>query len=78
MEYGRGSHRVIAMLKVAVVGAGAAGLCCARHLSRHPNLFSFRVFEKGSQIGGTWLYNDRTDVDEYGLPIHSSMSEALT
>ena len=66
------------LAKVAVIGAGAAGLCCARHLSRYrPELFSFSVFERASQIGGTWLYGDRTDSDEYGLPVHSSMYKDL-
>ena len=65
------------MQKVAVVGAGAAGLCCARYLSRHPNRFVFTVFEKAREIGGTWLYTDRTDCDEYGLPVHSSMNAEL-
>ena len=65
------------MLKVAVVGAGAAGLCCARYLCRHPDRFAFCVFEKAREIGGTWLYTDRTERDEYGLPAHSSMYAEL-
>ena len=65
------------MLKVAVIGAGAAGLCCARHLSRYQHLFSFSVFEKGNEVGGTWVYTDRADTDEYGLPVHSSVHKAL-
>ena len=64
-------------MKVAVIGAGAAGLCCARHLSRYPYLFSFSVFEKADQVGGSWVYTDRTDKDEYGLPVHSSMYKGL-
>ena len=65
------------MLKVAVIGAGGAGLCCARHLSRYPDRFSVSVFERANDIGGTWLYTDRTDLDEYGLPVHSSIPKAL-
>ena len=33
-------------MKVAVIGAGAAGLCCARHLNRYPKHFHFQVFEQ--------------------------------
>ena len=65
------------MLKVAVVGAGAAGLCCARYLGHHAERFTFSVFEKASKVGGTWLYTDSTDRDEYGLPVHSSMNADL-
>ena len=65
------------MLNVAVVGAGASGLCCARHLGRYPHLFSITVFEKANEVGGTWVYTDRTDKDEYGLPVHNSMPKAL-
>ena len=50
----------IVMKKVAVVGAGGAGLCCARHLSRYPELFQFNVFEQGSEVGGTWVYDKAT------------------
>ena len=41
-----------------MIGAGAAGLCCARHLSRFPELFQFTVFEQSEQVGGVWVYHD--------------------
>lgn len=56
------------MKKVAVVGAGAAGLCCARHLRRYPEYFQFKVLEKMKEVGGTWVY---TPVKE---PLSSSPS----
>lgn len=74
------------MKKVAVVGAGAAGLCCARHLSRYPEHFTFSVFEQGSEVGGTWIYekNGRPLQDvrhstgqEGAPPVHSSMYKNL-
>ena len=43
-----------------MIGAGAAGLCCARHLSRFPDVFQVKVYEQGDQVGGTWLYNNPT------------------
>ena len=64
-------------MKVAVIGAGAAGLCCARYLSQHSDRFTFTVFERANELGGTWVYTDSTDVDEYGLPVHSSMNADL-
>lgn len=80
------------MKTVAIIGAGAAGLCCARHFSRYPNLFQIRVFEKGSEIGGTWVYeNSRShcieslrdvrdttkSLDDGGSSVHSSMYKNL-
>ena len=64
-------------MNVAVIGAGGAGLCCARHLSRYPDLFRFSVFDKAGQVGGTWVYSERTELDEHGLPVHSSMYQGL-
>ena len=75
------------MKKVAVVGAGGAGLCCARHLSRYPEKFHFNVFEQSSEVGGTWEYEKSEErprdvrhscsEDEGSLPIHSSMYKNL-
>ncbi|XP_072037202.1 uncharacterized protein [Amphiura filiformis] len=61
------------MQQVAVIGAGAAGLCAARYLSAKPDSFEPTVFEKSDRIGGTWVYTEETGKDQYGLPIHSSM-----
>ena len=76
------------MKRVAVVGAGAAGLCCARHLSKYPDRFQFSVFEQASEVGGTWVYEKREErprdvregrerESEGSLPMHSSMYKNL-
>ncbi|XP_014211421.1 flavin-containing monooxygenase FMO GS-OX-like 4 [Copidosoma floridanum] len=65
------------ILKVCVVGAGAAGLCAARHLAADSKHFEFVVFERQGEVGGTWTYNDRIGLDEDGLPVHSSMYRDL-
>ena len=44
------------MKSVAIIGAGAAGLCCARHFGGNPEHFKVQVFEKGSEVGGTWIF----------------------
>ena len=68
----------MAAVRVAIIGAGAAGLCCARHLCQHQDNFSVRVFEKASLVGGTWVYTDETEEDtSVGLPVHSSMYASL-
>lgn len=62
--------------KVCVVGAGAAGLCAARHFAPNSN-FELKVYEQTNDIGGTWVYKEATEVDENGLPVHSSMYRDL-
>ena len=58
--------------RVAVIGAGPAGLVALRHLSSKPKIYAPIAYEKSSVIGGMWNYSDAT-VDKNGLPIHSSM-----
>ncbi|KAF5772514.1 putative flavin monooxygenase, FAD/NAD(P)-binding domain superfamily [Helianthus annuus] len=65
---------------VAVIGAGAAGLAAARQLRREGH--NVVVFEKESQIGGIWVYNNATEPDPLGLDptrpiIHSSLYSSL-
>ncbi|XP_071758340.2 uncharacterized protein LOC139914045 [Centroberyx gerrardi] len=65
-------------LRVAVVGAGAAGLCAARHLLARPGTFAPPVlYELGGTLGGTWVYDERVGTHDNGLPIHSSMYRNL-
>ncbi|XP_058793279.1 senecionine N-oxygenase-like [Phymastichus coffea] len=52
-----------------------SGLVSAKHLSE--NNMEPIVFEKVNDIGGQWRYTDKTDVDEHGLPIHSSIYKNL-
>ncbi|XP_041865103.1 flavin-containing monooxygenase FMO GS-OX4-like isoform X2 [Melanotaenia boesemani] len=64
--------------RVAVVGAGAAGLCAARHILARPGTFIPPVvFELSDNVGGTWCYDERVGSDENGRPIHSSMYRDL-
>lgn len=60
--------------RVAVVGAGASGLCAARHILSRPSSFASPVvFEICDHIGGTWYYDER--VGE--RPVLSSMYRDL-
>lgn len=63
--------------KVCIIGAGAAGLCAARHVLSHGQQLEFDIYEQTNLIGGTWNYTDRIGEDDNGLPIHSSMYRDL-
>jgi len=63
-------------LSVAVIGAGAAGLCAARHLSAHPRVRT-TVYEQANSVGGTWVFTENIGKDQNGLPVHSSMYKNL-
>lgn len=65
-------------LRVAVVGAGAAGLCAARHiLSRAESFEAPVVFEQSARVGGTWYYEERVGTSDDGRPVHGSMYRDL-
>ncbi|XP_048435947.1 flavin-containing monooxygenase FMO GS-OX-like 3 [Pyrus x bretschneideri] len=73
------SHH-LASRHVAVIGAGAAGLVAARELRREGH--KVIVFERGDQLGGTWVYNPNVESDPIGVNpnrtlVHSSMYESL-
>lgn len=64
--------------RVAVVGAGAAGLCAARHILSRLNSFAPPVvFELSDGVGGTWCYTDRVGTYDNGRPVLSSMYRDL-
>lgn len=47
------------MKRVAVIGAGAAGLSALKSLSSHFDKLSFVAFEQSDRVGGTWIHNDK-------------------
>lgn len=64
------------MVRIAVIGAGAAGLCAARHIAHHDGM-SCVVYEQTDAVGGTWCYTDNVGTNKYGLPVHTSMYKNL-
>lgn len=66
-------------MKVAVIGAGAAGLVSARELSH--NGHDITVFEQSGQVGGVWVYQPETEDDLLGQspsrPVFSSLYDSL-
>lgn len=61
--------------KVAVIGAGISGLLATKY-SREAGL-DVVCFEQTNNIGGTWVYTEKTGIDQHGLKIHSSMYRNL-
>ncbi|KAE8721269.1 Flavin-containing monooxygenase FMO GS-OX-like 3 [Hibiscus syriacus] len=66
--------------KVAVIGAGTAGLLAARELQREGHRVV--VFEKADKVGGTWLYNTQVESELLGVDpnrkiVHSSLYRSL-
>ncbi|KIP07707.1 hypothetical protein PHLGIDRAFT_127476 [Phlebiopsis gigantea 11061_1 CR5-6] len=57
--YHRFNHTI---KRVAVVGAGPAGLQAARYLVKHN--FTVRLFERAPEPGGNWAYSDEVPVRE--------------
>lgn len=44
-------------LRIVTIGAGAAGLNMARHMELHMKNFEHVIYEKNSDVGGTWFEN---------------------
>lgn len=58
-----------------MIGCGAAGLAAGRHLVAEQ--MEVVIYEQTAQLGGTWVFTEQTGLDQYGLPIHSSMYRSL-
>ncbi|XP_046356593.2 flavin-containing monooxygenase FMO GS-OX4-like [Haliotis rufescens] len=57
------------VIRVAVIGAGPAGLCAMRHLLARSDVFEGVCFEQCSKLGGMWIYRDNALEDENGVPM---------
>jgi dimethylaniline monooxygenase (N-oxide forming) len=62
--------------RVAVIGAGASGLCNAKYLLQAG--FDVTVFEIGSQIGGMWCYNNDSGRSSAYRTLHINTSRGVT
>lgn len=62
--------------KVAVVGAGAAGLCAAKTMLDAG--FEVTVFEIGSMIGGMWCYENDNQLSSAYRTLHINTSRNVT
>jgi cation diffusion facilitator CzcD-associated flavoprotein CzcO len=62
--------------RVAVIGAGACGLCAAKYLLEVG--FDVTVFEIGSQIGGMWCYGNDNGRSSAYRTLHINTSRGVT
>jgi len=63
--------------KIAIVGAGVAGLGAAWALQRHPERFDIRVFEANSTIGGNAITVDMPQEDGSSIPFDISVTACI-
>ncbi|KAF4531626.1 hypothetical protein B566_EDAN006557 [Ephemera danica] len=69
--------QMVGKKRVAVIGAGPAGLVSARYLSARSQDFECHVFERENDVGGTWRISEHIGTDSRGLQVHSSMYKNL-
>jgi dimethylaniline monooxygenase (N-oxide forming) len=62
--------------RVAIIGAGAGGLCAARHLLAAG--IEVEVFELGSHIGGLWVYENDTGRSPAYRSLHINSEAKVT
>ncbi len=55
--------------RFAIIGAGAGGLCAAKHLRAH-GINDVTIFEIGSRIGGLWAYNNDSGMSPAYRSLH--------
>lgn len=63
------------LLNIAVIGAGASGLCTAKHADQRG--LNVTIYEQAEVLGGTWHYTDTVGKDKYGINVHTSMYQGV-
>lgn len=62
--------------RIAVIGAGAAGLCAAKHLLARG--IEVTVFEAGSTVGGLWVYENDNGLSPAYRSLHVNSEASVT
>lgn len=64
------------MRRIAVIGAGAAGLCAAKHLKSKG--IDVAIFEIGTRIGGLWVYDNDNGMSPAYKSLHVNSETKVT
>jgi hypothetical protein len=62
--------------RIAVIGAGAAGLCSARHLLAQG--VAVTIYEIGTRIGGLWVYENDNGLSPAYRSLHLNSEKRVT
>jgi NAD(P)-dependent dehydrogenase (short-subunit alcohol dehydrogenase family) len=72
-----GARDLVTMTRrIAVIGAGAAGLCAAKHLKAKG--FEVTIFELGSRVGGLWVYGNDNGTSPAYASLHCNSEARVT
>lgn len=71
-----GLGRIQVSKKIAIIGAGAAGLCGAKHMIEAG--CDVTLYEIGSHVGGMWVYNNDNKLSSAYKTLHINTARDLT
>lgn len=76
MTYTRPHSKEPGAKRIAIIGAGACGLCAAKYLTQAG--FNVTIFEIGSQMGGMWCYQNDNERSSAYRTLHINTSRDVT
>lgn len=73
---GASTNEKMSGTKVAIIGCGFSGLSAIRRCVEM-NLKNCMAFELSSEVGGLWVYTEKIGIDDFGIPIQTSLYHSL-